>query len=1002
MYTKNIIVALCFLMGFGLNAQITIDIHPNFKHSVGGIDTFDRSVFIKVHADTEEPGFGGRNFENFVDLRDTFLNKMDVYMGRNTGGITWQFGQVKEDTNRQGFADPEDLARRGQSRRNSYANQAGLHQYESRNQLIIGAQQRPFFPDGTPTRQGWIPANGTAVGEYMGRYVNEFHGQNGQPKPAYVEIMNEPLYEFVTVGDHEPSEIFQFHNEVADAYRAQNPGVPIGGYVTAFPRFERQNFQRWNDRMKLFMDMSGDKMDYWGIHLYDINNFWQGGMDLYRGSRVEGTMDMMEQYSQLSFNEVKPFLVSEIGGRSLREERDPWTPLRDWSFLKSTTSIMMSLMERPQHILSSLPFVIIKAEWGRQEDGDPYPWRLMRQAFEGEGEEGSWWVFTDIVKFYQLWSDVKGTRIAVRSTDPDIQTNAFVDGHKLHVVLNNLYFTNEMVHLNLVENEGNPIQNIRVKHVYLNETGDAPLLEETNYEAIDSIQIGHDAAMVIEYTFENEVTINESIAETKYYATEYLKPIVANAIHAYQIKDVNKGEQGRAVLRLGMGRPIGTSLRPTVKINGYPVEVPENYMGYDQRGRTDWFGVIDVPVPHAYLKTDNEVTIQYPDLGGHISSIALKVFEESNSFQRTNDVAISSLSLNPSSKYLERSQTYTFIPEISPINVTNPKLIWTSSNPAIATIDEFGKVTAIELGTATISVATEDDNLIAESTIEVVENALPVVVTGVQISPKVFNLAPTNELQMQANIFPVDASNKEVIWESLNSTVATLDENGLLTAFLPGSTQIIGTTIDGGLSDTATINVEAEFSTFVRCNFLPSQIESDTAIGISIDFSTAIPMDLILSLVDATGNVVSEGILKTATGIGTENIILTSNDFPPPGTDYSLQASVQFTNQDGTTVFDECLKDNVTITGNTTSIILLELATLKIYPNPNNGIFNVEIPNLVNKASLQIFSLIGKSILQQSFTLVNNQIDVSALPDGVYLIKVETEDGYVTRRIIKQ
>ena len=48
------------------------------------------------------------------------------------------------------------------------------------------------------------------------------------------------------------------------------------------------------------MDMSGTYMDFWTIHLYDFPSI-NGGQQMYRkGSNMEATLDMMEQYSYLS------------------------------------------------------------------------------------------------------------------------------------------------------------------------------------------------------------------------------------------------------------------------------------------------------------------------------------------------------------------------------------------------------------------------------------------------------------------------------------------------------------------------------------------------------------------------------------------------------------------------------------------------------------------------------------------------------------------------------
>ena len=58
--------------------------------------------------------------------------------------------------------------------------------------------------------------------------------------------------------------------------------------------------------------------------------------------------------------------------------------------------------------------------------------------------------------------------------------------------------------------------------------------------------------------------------------------------------------------------------------------------------------------------------------------------------------------------------------EITPSDATNKKVIWSSSNDAIATVDQTGKVTAKSVGTVTISVTTEDGQLTKDITIAIV------------------------------------------------------------------------------------------------------------------------------------------------------------------------------------------------------------------------------------------------------------------------------------------
>ncbi|MEL7120313.1 MAG: Ig-like domain-containing protein [Bacteroidota bacterium] len=1003
----HLTILFIFIYGF-LSGQVTIDIHPNFKHTVGEMDTFNRKRMIKVHADqTEHDWTIGSNFENDADLLDTFLNGLDVYLGRNTGGISWYVNQVNEDPNRPGFANPVHLASLGTSVRNGYANRPGLHVYEDRNELVIASQQRPFFPDGTKTGKGWAFANGTATGEYMGRYINEFHGRNGRPMPTYIEIMNEPLYEFVTEGDRTPLEIFEFHNEVADAIRAQNIDIPIGGYTVAFPNFEEDNFQRWHDRWKLFVDVCGEKMDFWSIHLYDFNLSWSNTEELRRGSNLEATMDMIEHYSQVSFGHVKPFVISEYGGRALTLEANPWSPYRDWLSLKSMTSMLLSFSERPQHILSAIPFIVVKAEWGRQENGSPYPWRLMRQNKEMEGETGDYWVYTEQIKFYQLWSEVKGTRVDNKSTNPDIQSNAYVDGNKMYLIVNNLNFVDESIEPNIIEKYKNEIQSIKVKHLFLNTSVQAPVLDEKTYTSLDSIVLAAEGAMVIEYTFTEDIIIDEWVEETKYYSNEQLTPIITNAKHEFNINDVHKGEMGEAILRLGMGRAHGRSLTPKVTLNGKLIQVPSNYMGYDQAPKDSWFGVVDIPVPFAFIESNNVITVQYSDQGGHISSMSLRVFNHSAPVTRTAQVVPMELKLEPTFKQLELNQQFTLLAGVTPLNASLNELVWSSSDESIVSVDSFGNLTALRLGEAEITVSTSDSNLTAISTVEVVEQAAPVAITNFAVSPNTFSFSINDLLQMQAEIAPIDATKQTVSWISSHTDVAIVDEKGLVSGIQPGEVQIIGTTQDGNFSDTSHLTVVGPLETFINCNLLPDHLISDTEYEVQVEYSASSDLDIAVELKDANDRWVGEGRITVQTGTGIATITIknvSTSDWmtpvsPEPGPGYIMRAWIRSVGGDWTTNEGGCNKMEINIAAATSTNTPEELLDSTIFPNPTQGRLYIELPELKGSVTAFLQDQLGRILHIQEINQKFSWVDLEHFHTGSYFITLRNIEGSVSQKI---
>ena len=982
-----------------LEAQITVDIHPNFRHVVGGMDSFDRSRMLLIHADqTENDWEIGNNFGNFGNLRDSFLLKYDIYLGRNTGGISYQVGQVREDPLRTGYADPVDMTIKGNAVRNSYQSKVNLHKFESRNSLVIASQHYPFYPDGTLTGQGWSFANGTATGEYMGRYINEFHGGNGQPKPTYVEIMNEPLYEFVTEGDVQPIEIFNFHNEAADAIRLQVPDVKLGGYCAAFPNFEVDNFQRWHERWKLFMDTSGDRMDFWSIHYYDFNLDGSNLQKIRRGSYLEGTFDMIDQYSMLSYGETKPYVISEYGGRALSLESQPWSPYRDWLTMKSFTGMLLQFSERPQDVLSAIPFVIVKALWGIQANGSPYPWRLMRKNNELPGQTGVHYVYTEMVKFFQLWSDVRGIRIDTRSTDPDIQCNAYVDGNKMYLILNNLYFTDKEVDLNIIELHNGQIQNVRVKNLYYNESISTPQLDETNHSSLGSVTLGAEGSAIIEFTYAQDVIIDELVDETKYFAETYLQPIVPFVEQSFQINNIEEGTFGEAVLRLGMGRPHGSSLQPTVTVNGFEVQVPENYMGYDQAQKTSWFGVIEIPVPLYYLQENNEVKVRFNDEGGHISTILMRVYNHSKKLFRTDAVAVESLTILPSQKYLNPASEFKLLTKITPITATEPNLNWVSSDTDVVTVDEYGQISALTLGSVTITATTTDGVHSASSIVNVVDSIPFVSVFGFELQPDAVNLVPTETFEFNPFILPADASNTKVFYEVGDPSIASINEFGIVTANLNGTTHVIGTTEDEGLVDTSYVTVASSLPTNAFCSSLPTQLIQDTNYSIGMGYSSGFSSDVTLQLKDNLDNVLAEGSTTSAPGLGLfATFELSLTDLPILADDYSLTLSIKAAGMD--TVLFSCTAENVSIVESLSVEEELESA-ISISPNPTSRFLNIQINGFKKEVSFSLFDLQGKIVIDSSIINKTGTIDLGQLVSGTYIARFESDGGYISKRIV--
>ena len=86
------------------------------------------------------------------------------------------------------------------------------------------------------------------------------------------------------------------------------------------------------------------------------------------------------------------------------------------------------------------------------------------------------------------------------------------------------------------------------------------------------------------------------------------------------------------------------------------------------------------------------------------------------------DVAVTGITLNKTTLSLEEKASETLTVTVAPSNASNTKVTWESSNAAIATVSSLGKVTAVAVGTATITVKSQSNpDVKAECVVTVTE-----------------------------------------------------------------------------------------------------------------------------------------------------------------------------------------------------------------------------------------------------------------------------------------
>jgi subtilisin-like proprotein convertase family protein len=78
------------------------------------------------------------------------------------------------------------------------------------------------------------------------------------------------------------------------------------------------------------------------------------------------------------------------------------------------------------------------------------------------------------------------------------------------------------------------------------------------------------------------------------------------------------------------------------------------------------------------------------------------------------------------------------------------------------------------------------------------------------------------------------------------------------------------------------------------------------------------------------------------------------------------------------------------------------LSGLKIYPNPTTGIVNIDLgnANLDNKSIVKLYDIQGRIISTKEMNSSVDNINISNLSDGVYLITIENGSSKTTKKIV--
>ena len=193
-----------------------------------------------------------------------------------------------------------------------------------------------------------------------------------------------------------------------------------------------------------------------------------------------------------------------------------------------------------------------------------------------------------------------------------------------------------------------------------------------------------------------------------------------------------------------------------------------------------------------------------------------ETFAKENSIQFVDQqVKATAASLDQTELTINKGATAQLNLSVTPENFTDT-VTWKSTDEKVATISDSGEVKAVGAGTATIKVVVGDISATCQVTV-----LQPV--TGIRLNKSSLTMDALGTFQMTASASPDNAYDKRILWSSSDPAIATVDENGLVTALKKGTATITAAAMDGsGAKSTCKVTVS---NTAYVCTD-PAQLES--------------------------------------------------------------------------------------------------------------------------------------------------------------------------------
>lgn len=245
-----------------------------------------------------------------------------------------------------------------------------------------------------------------------------------------------------------------------------------------------------------------------------------------------------------------------------------------------------------------------------------------------------------------------------------------------------------------------------------------------------------------------------------------------------------------------------------------------------EQGKTAALTVLPIPeeavLPGIINWTSSDTTVATVSDAGVVSGISggtANIIAAAGSFTAVCDVTVTvpvaDVTLNEAAMQLSKGQTQSVTATVAPSNATDQTVVWTSSDPAVASVapdptsSKYGTITAVSAGMANITASSGG----------VISRACVVTVSGIVLSERTASVVVSGSIKLDKTAYGAARNVVSTSWEwrSSNTAVARVDPaTGQVTGIEEGEAVITCMSADGSYSDSCALTVMRNEAATIR------------------------------------------------------------------------------------------------------------------------------------------------------------------------------------------